>query len=139
MGPAHADENFSDEDAGLWIMGTCDPHTSFTVDLQAADHVQVDGFGEVALRPVMQTCLMYTCIETDGLEPNPNYYTVCKMRVSSLASPLTDDVEQVYDALDPEALCAVLFHKISLDAYLDGVVAAQETAEAWLDQLGCGL
>jgi len=48
---------------------------------------------------------------------------------------LADDVEPIYDALDPEALAAVLFHKIALDAYLEGLVAAQETAESWLRSL----
>ncbi|KAL3942695.1 MAG: hypothetical protein SGARI_000178 [Bacillariaceae sp.] len=132
MGPAYA----SDTEPGLWMMGTCDPYTSLTIDLQAAKHVkdrlQVDGSGEVALRPVIQTCMMYTCIETDGSEENPNYYTVCKMRISNMSLPLVEDAEPIYDALDPEALAAVLFHKISLDAYLAGFMAAQDTAESWL-------
>jgi hypothetical protein len=135
MGPAYA----SDDQGGLWTMGTCDPYTSLTVDLQAAKHVKdryhVDGFGEVALRPVIQTCMMYTCIETDGSNECPNYYTVCKMRISSIALPLVDYAELIYDALDPEALAAVLFHKISLDAYLSGFMAAQDTAESWLRSL----
>jgi hypothetical protein len=135
MGPAAVD----DADSGLWIMGSCDPYTSFTVDLQAAkdvkDRFHVDGFGEVALRPVIQTCMLYTCIETDGAEKDPNYYTVCKMRVSSLSMTLAEEVEPIYDALDPEALAAILYHKIALDAYLEGFFSAQETAESWLKSL----
>jgi hypothetical protein len=37
--------------------------------------------------------------------------------------------------LDPEALAAVLIHKISLDAYLAEFMAAQDTAESWLRSL----
>ena len=139
MGPATADESSADADAGLWIMGSCDPYTSLTIDLQAAKNVEdrfnVDGLGEVALRPVIQTCMMYTCIETDGSETDPNFYTVCKMRISCVPMTLSEDVEPIYDALDPEALAAVLYHKIALDAYLEGFLSAQETAESWLKSL----
>jgi hypothetical protein len=57
------------------------------------------------------------------------------MRVSSISVPLASSVERILDYLDPEALAAVLSHKIALDAYLDGLVSAQETAEAWLRSL----
>lgn len=138
MGPARSAAS-TDADPGLWIMGTSDPYTSYTIDLQAAKHVEdrfdVDGFGEVALRPVIQTCFAYTCIETDGAEENPSFYTVRKMRISNLALPLVDDAETIYDALDLEALAAVLFHKISLDAFLTGFWSAQKTAESWLCSL----
>jgi hypothetical protein len=138
MGPAHVVES-TDNDSGLWVMGTSDAFTSYTVDLQAAanvkDRFHVDGFGEVALRPVIQTCFEYTCIETDGGEDDPTFYTVRKMRISNLPLTLVDEAEPIYDALDLEALAAVLFHKISLDAYLSGLHLAQKTAESWLRSL----
>merc|ERR1712238_60882 len=79
-----------------------------------------------------QTCTLFTCVETDGAEPVPNYYTVYKMRVTSLPLLLAEDAESIYDALDPEALSVVLYHKIVLDVYLTGLVEAQKTAEDWI-------
>merc|ERR1712238_252363 len=73
-----------------------------------------------------QTCTLFTCVETDGAEPVPNYYTVCKMRVTSLPLLLAEDAESIYDALDPEALSIVLY------VYLTGLVEAQKTAEDWI-------
>jgi len=123
-------------DAGLWIMGTCDPDTSFTVDLDIDEEVpescEMDEIGEVALKPAMQTCTLFTCVETDGSEPTPNYYTVCKMRVTSVSLPVVEDAEPIFDALDPEALSVILYHKSALDAYMTGFIEAQKTAEMWL-------
>jgi hypothetical protein len=135
MGPAVEHGGSDPDSSALWIMGSCDPYTSFSIDLQVAKEVQdrfhAQGLGEVVLKPVIQTCMMYTSIETDGTEAN-NYYTVRKMRVASLPLTLTDEVEPILDALDPEALAVVLYHKIAMDAYMDGLVSAQKTAEAWL-------
>jgi len=159
---AAADED-DDDDDGLWVMGTCDPHTSFAIDLETTttttdggkddelpDSCEMEGFGIVALKPVMQTCTLFTCIETDASENDgkngtntntntaPNYYTVCKMRVSSVSLEFADDVESIYDAVDPEALAVILYHKIALDAYMTGLVEAQATAEIFLKSLmGC--
>jgi hypothetical protein len=130
MGPA------VDAEPELWLMGTCDPHTTVTIDLQVdkqvKDRFNVDGFGEVALKPVIQTCVAYTCVEEyeDG-----NVYTVRKMKVSSLPMSLTNDIELFYDAMDPEALAAVLFHKLALNAMQDGFRSAQNTGESWLRSL----
>jgi hypothetical protein len=55
-----------------------------------------------------------TCIETDGSDQNPNVYTVRKMRISNVP---------------------ILLDKISLDAYMTGLVSAQETAESWLQSI----
>ena len=130
MGPAVSEE------PGLWLMGTCDPHTCLTVDIQAdkkvKDRFKVDGFGEVALKPVIQTCVAYTCIEKDE---DGNYHTVRKMRVSSVPVPLSSDTELFFDALDPEVLTAVLFHKLALNAYQEGFKVSPETAESWLRAL----
>jgi len=148
----NADEDDDDDDEGLWIMGTCDPHTSFTIDLEMflsnddgnnkndvteeEDKLpyicEMEGYGDVTLKPVMQTCTLFTCVETDGAEPVPNYYTVCKMRVTSLPLLLAEDAESIYDALDPEALSVVLYHKIVFEAYFAGLVEAQKTAEDWI-------
>mmetsp|Transcript_10492 Transcript_10492/g.30669 ORF Transcript_10492/g.30669 Transcript_10492/m.30669 type:complete len:1140 (-) Transcript_10492:275-3694(-) len=131
---------------GMWIMGTCDSQTSFNVDIETDGADELPTIGEmpgdddddedenveVDLKPVLQTCSLFTCIETDGAEPTPNYYTVCKMRVSSVALEFADNTEDIYDGLDLEALSTVLFHKTQLEAYIDGLVPAQESVEAWL-------
>jgi hypothetical protein len=130
MGPAVSVE------PGLWLMGTCDHHTSVTIDFQVdkqvKDRFNVDGFGEVALKPVVQTCVAYTCVEEDA---DGSFHTVRKMKVSSLPMALANDIEVFYDAMDPEALAAVLFHKVTLNAMQDGFRAAQETGETWLRSL----
>ncbi len=119
----------------MWIMGSCDPHTSFVFDLEhkgeLPDSYEMDGQNPIAARPVIQTCTLFTSIETDGAQPTPNYFTVTKMRVSSVALNATEDVESIFDGLDPEALSVVLTNKIALDTYLDGFVAAQKNVESW--------
>lgn len=131
----------SDDDVeGLWCMGTCDPHTSFTFDLEVdvddgedvPKSCEMEDVGDVALKPVMQACTLFTCIETDGAEPTPNYYTVCKMRVTSVSLSLAHEPEAILDGLDPEVLSYVLYQKIALDAYLSGFLDAQRTAEGWI-------
>jgi len=149
MGPAVAVSNVKEEggEGGddtdenekdySWIMGSCDPHTSFTIELEIdgeglPDECDVEGFGSVALKPVLQTCTLFTCVETDGAQPTPNYFTVCKIRVSSVALNFADDAESVLNGLDLEALSVVLFNKILLDSYITGLVAAQAATERWL-------
>eukprot|EP00536_Pseudo-nitzschia_multiseries_P002736 jgi/Psemu1/322680/estExt_fgenesh1_pg.C_370021 len=133
------DESGGDEDGnvntGCWVIGTCDSHTSFTVDMETdgteelPDLTEVDGFGDVELKPVIQTCTLFTCIETDG---TGNYYTVCKMRVSSVSLEYTDSTEEIFDGLDLEALSAVLFQKIAFEAYVNGFATAEEVVESWM-------
>ena len=140
-GGDNKEDDVPDDNEGLWIMGTCDPHTSFTIDLEndgeeeVPDSCEMEGFGVVDLKPVMQTCTLFTCVETDGAEPIPNYYTVCKLRVTSVSLSLADDAESIYDALDPEALSVVIYQKIALDAYLTGLVDAQKACEIWIQSL----
>mmetsp|Transcript_9497 Transcript_9497/g.19674 ORF Transcript_9497/g.19674 Transcript_9497/m.19674 type:complete len:1026 (-) Transcript_9497:173-3250(-) len=128
--------NEDDEDEKLFVMGSCDPHTSFLVDLETvdelADSCELEGYGSVGIKPVIQTCTLFTCIETDDAQPTPNYFTVCKMRVSSVALDFAADAESVFDGLDPEALAFILFNKVILDVYIDGSVVAQKSAESWM-------
>jgi len=128
-------EKDDDEDVQIFVMGSCDPHTSFLLDLEIdgelADSCELEGYGAVDIKPVIQTCTLFTCIETDDAQPTPNYFTVCKIRVSSVALDFTTDAESVFDSLDPEALAFILFNKVVLDVYLDGLLDAQKTAEIW--------
>jgi hypothetical protein len=133
MGPATA----VNDSTHLWRMGTCDPFTSFTVDLKlnsktVQDRFPVDGFGEVAMKPVMQTCFAYTTVvkDVDG-----QYHTVRQMRISSFPVPLAHSVEMLYSSLDPEALAVVLFHKLALAAFQDGIKESSVIAENWLQSL----
>jgi hypothetical protein len=133
MGPATA----VNDSTHLWRMGTCDPFTSFTVDLNlktrtVQDRFPVDGFGEVAMKPVMQTCFAYTTVvkDVDG-----QYHTVRQMRISSFPVPLAHSVEMLYSSLDPEALAVVLFHKLALAAFQDGIKESSVIAENWLQSL----
>ena len=137
-GPATAEVEDSLEDHNLWCMGSCDPFTSLSVDLQMAsavvrDRYFVEGFGEVALKPVLQVCVAYTCVEND---PEEGYdRTVRKVRVASCTLPLASQAEQLYDVLDPEALAVVLFHKLSLSSLQDGLIETQEIGQSWLRSL----
>jgi hypothetical protein len=45
---------------------------SFQLTKHVNDQYHVDGFGEVVLRPIIQTCMMYACIETNGSNEDPN-------------------------------------------------------------------
>jgi len=122
---------------GLWIMGTCDPYTSVCVDIETVgvengdvpDSCEMEGFGDVPLNPVMQTTALFTSIESDGAG---NYYTVLKVRISSVSLDLAEDTESIYDGMDPEAVSLILLNKIVLEAYTDGFAIAQSAAESWL-------
>lgn len=123
-------------DKGLWLMGSCDSHTSVVLDYQVTTPdmvVTADGLGRVSLKPVLQICVAYTCVEKD--KKSGQYYTVRKLKISSMPLPLTSDSEPLYDAVDPEALAVVLYQKLVLNAVQEGFVAAQETAEMWLKSL----
>jgi len=122
-------------DKGLWVMGSCDAHTSVVVDYQVMQPemvVTADGIGQVTMKPVLQICVAFTCVEQDS---QGDYYTSRKLKISSVSLPFTSDSEPFYDALDPEALAPVLYQKLVLNAVQEGFVAAQETAESWLKSL----
>lgn len=130
------------ESAQLWRMGTMDPYTAFTIDLavqhrQVQDRFYVEGFGEVALKPVIQICFAYTTIvkEIDEQGAVVCYKTARQMRIASRPVPLAHSVEALYASLDPEALAVVLFHKISLASFQDGLEEASEMARQWLQLL----
>ena len=120
-------------DDNLWLMGTCDETTTLTIDLEVGKEVQevydVEGIGEIPVKPVIQICFAYTCIEEDE---DGNAYTVRKMKVSCKKMPLAKETEEILDNLDTEALMVPLFHKLCLNALQDGLVESQETGLKWL-------
>jgi hypothetical protein len=135
MGPASEEE----EGGNLWRFGTCDPFTAVTIDLdmkdkKAKDRLRVDGMGEIAWKPVLQSCFAYTTIVKDPEVPG-EYLTVRQMRIACARAPLTDSVETLYASLDPEVIGAVLFHKLTLTLLRDGLSTAQTIGEDWLKSL----
>ena len=135
MGPASAE----DESGNLWRFGTCDPFTSVTIDLDIKDKkakhtLKVDGMGEIAWKPVLQTCFAYTTIVKDPEHPG-DYLTVRQMRIAHARAPLTDNVETLYSSIDPEVIAAVLFHKLTLTLLRDGLAMVQTIGEDWLKSL----
>ena len=127
-----------DDATHLWRMGTCDPYTCLTIDLalqrrKVKDRFLLDGFGEVALKPALQTCLAYTTVVYDAT--SKQYQTVRRMRIDSRPVPLAQQVEELYNALDPEALAVVLFHKLALASFQEGLSEAPEIAQNWLQSL----
>lgn len=135
MGPASEEE----ESGNLWRMGTCDPYMSVTVDLdmkdkEAKDKLNVDGMGEIAWKPVIQTCFAYTAIVKDPEHPG-QYLTVRQMRIACARVPLTENVETLYSSIDPEVIGSVLFHKLTLTLLRDGLSMAQTIGEDWLRSL----
>ncbi|CAJ1951898.1 unnamed protein product [Cylindrotheca closterium] len=134
-GPAIAtNDNF-------FLLGTCDKHTSVTLDLQNTDprrHVKLEQklYGlrgrvglKVMLKPVMQTCIAYTCIEGSSGR------VVRRMKISYCPMPMATDVESIYNSIDPEALAAALFHKLALNVYEEGTVSTQQVGIDWLKTL----
>jgi hypothetical protein len=145
MGPACA---VPDEDS-LWRMGFCDPHTAFSIDLDMAgstggnkksaastipQDVMVDGWGRVPLKAVMQTCFAYTTI-VKGNDDDNEYYTVRRMKISSCPVPLAHDAETIYNAVDPEAMAVILFHKLAVAFFQEGLQATRAIATDWLQSL----
>ncbi len=124
-------------DKGLWVLGSCDPYTSVIIDYQILGQpdmlVIADGMGKVALKPVVQFCVAYTCVEHEAL--TGDYFAVRKLKISSMPLPLVSSSELLYDSMDPEALAVVLYQKLFLNAVQDGLVDAQQTAESWLTSL----
>lgn len=135
MGPASEEE----EAGNLWRLGTCDPCTSLTIDLdmkdqKAQDTLNVEGMGEIVWRPVIQTCFAYTTIVEDPEHPG-EYLAVRQMRIACTRVPLTDNVETLYSSIDPAVIATVLFHKLTLTLLRDGLSTAQTIGEDWLRSL----
>jgi hypothetical protein len=137
-GPAVAtNDNF-------FILGTCDSHTSVTLDLQVTHprkKVNVEhkllGIRRIVgakftLKPVIQTCIAYTCIEQDK---GGKARVVRKMRISCCPMPMATNVESIYNALDPEALATALFQKLALNLYEEGLESTQQVGIDWLKAL----
>jgi hypothetical protein len=132
------------ESSQLWRMGTSDPYTSYTFDLtmdpnvHIRDHITLEGIEEeISLYPVIQICFAYTTIvtETDVVTGELRYYTVRQMRITNRIVPFAYTVEALYASVDTEALAVVLFHRIVLANYQDGIVAAADMAQQWLQCL----
>jgi hypothetical protein len=135
MGPACEEQGVGN----LWRLGTCDPFTTLTVDLDmkqklAKDCLNVEGLGEINWKPVLQSCFAYTVIVRDPEQPG-RYLTVRQMRIACMRAPLTDDVETLYSSIDPEVIGTVLFHKLTLTLLRDGIAMAQAIGEDWLKSL----
>jgi len=139
-GPAIAtNDNF-------FLLGTCDKHTSVTLDLQNTDarrNVKLEQkvYGlrgrvgvKVMLKPVIQTCVAYTCIEP-GKKRSSSARVLRRMKISYCAMPMATDVESIYNSIDPEALAAALFHKLALNVYEEGTVSTQQVGIDWLKAL----
>ncbi len=134
IGPICPEEDSSQ----LWRMGVCDSHTNLAVDLtleksSVQQRMLVSGFGQVQLKPVLQTCFAYTTIVKDAA--TGEHFTVRRMRISSRRMPLAYNVEDLYDSLDPEALAVVLFHKLVLASMQDESEDHFTLAEQWLQSL----
>jgi len=132
LGPGSAVE----ESSNLWRMGTCDPATAVTVDLAIKNRnvrtkMFVDGFGDVSVKPVIQTCFAYTTIVQDPVGRG-EYRTVRQMRIHSHPVPFARDAEAIYASVNTDALAVVLFHKLALASFQDGLSEAAIIAEDWL-------
>ncbi|GKY90419.1 hypothetical protein MPSEU_000015700 [Mayamaea pseudoterrestris] len=130
MGPASS----VDDSKQLWRMGICDAFTSFAIDLRLKDataprEISVPGLGTVATKPVVQTCFAYTTIEKDDCG---TYIVKRRMRIHSCPVPLANESEMLYTALDTEALTVVLFHKLAIALFQDGIAEGVNVAEDWL-------
>lgn len=134
-GPAIAtNDNF-------FLLGSCDKYTSVTLDMQNTDargkvRLEQKTFGlrgrvglKVTLKPVIQTCVAYTCIDHEKAR------VVRKMKISCCPMPMAIDVESIYNSIDPEALAAALFHKLALNVYEEGTLSTQQVGIDWLKAL----
>jgi hypothetical protein len=140
IGPASS----VNESSQLWRMGTTDPYTSYTFDLTMVPHtiirdrITLDGLDrEINIHPVIQVCFAYTTIvsETDETTGTVSYYTVRQMRIANRIVPLAYTVEALYASIDTEALAVVLFHRIALASYQDGIIEASNMTQQWLQCL----
>jgi len=124
------------EEAGLWLLGSCDKMTALTLDLTVnrtvKDRVYVDGLGECAIKHAIQTCFAYTAMEE---QKDGSVVTVRRLQIASLHLPLAHDTESLYATLDPEALAVVLFHKLTIASLQDGLIQTHEIGQEWLQSL----
>lgn len=138
LAPLHADRGLLgpgasvDESSHLWRMGVCDEFTTATFDLSVQrpqTQAVIDGLGEVSLKQVIQVCFAYTAVLRNDAG---KYETVRQMRIQSCPVTLARNSESVYSSLDPEALAVVLFHKLALSSFQDGLLEIPGIAEEWL-------
>jgi hypothetical protein len=135
MGPASSAE--PSESTNLWRMGSCDSFTSMTIDLIMSNqkqfsHWMIEGFGEVKVHPVMQTCFAYNTVYKDD---NGHFITERRLRIACRAMPLANTAETLYSSLDCDALAIVLFHKLALSSFQDGLSETLEIGHNWLKSL----
>ena len=147
------------ESSQLWRMGTTDPYTSCTFDLMMIphmiirDHVTIDDGLVVLVRdddaggiedsstinlyPIIQICCAFTTIvtEVDNESGIVSYHTIRQMRVTNRIVPLAYTVEALYASIDTEALAVVLFHRIALANFQDGMISAATMTQQWLQCL----
>jgi hypothetical protein len=137
IGPASS----VNESSQLWRMGTTDQYTSYTFDLTmipntiTRDQITLDGLDyEINIHPVIQICFAYTTIvsETDEATGVVSYYTVRQMRIANRIVPFAYTVEALLASIDTEALAVVLFHRIALASYQDGIIEASNMTQQWL-------
>jgi hypothetical protein len=57
------------------------------------------------------------------------------MKISSCPVPLAHDAETIYNAVDPEASAVILFHKLTVACFQEGLQATQTIATDWLQSL----
>ena len=83
---------------------------------------------KVTIEPHIQTCVAYTCIDIK----EGRAMVMRKMRVSSRPMPVVDQVEAIYDSIDPEALATALNQKFALNVYEQGLYSTQQLGIDWL-------
>lgn len=123
------------ESSMLWRLGACDQHTSLTIDIameQVRTLAYVQELGEVTIQPNIQTCFAYTTIVE---KEEDQHCVVRQMRIADLAVPFAKTVEDLYDAIDPEALAVILFHKLALASLQDGISSIRGISQEWLQSL----
>jgi hypothetical protein len=110
----------------------------FVVDVDDNYDDTNDNDGSIInLYPIIQICCAYTTIvaEKDSETGIVTYYTIRQMRITNRMVPLAYTVEALYASMDTEALAVVLFHRIVLANYQDGMLAAATMAQQWLQCL----
>jgi len=127
----------------FYLLGTCDKHTSLTLDLQNTNprgkvNLEQKVYGlrgrvglKVTLKPVIQTCVASTTIKGKGSSAR----VVRRMKISCCPMAMAMDVESIYNSIDPEALAAALFHKLALNVYEEGTFSTQQVGIDWLKEL----
>lgn len=125
----------STEQEALWQLGVCDAKQSMTLDMEVTNKIQrsmfVDGVGEVALKPCIQASFEYTAVVPRRNEKD-EFVTVRRLRICTLHMPMATSVEDLYAAIDLEALSIVLMHKLNISAFSESLSEAQEIGKDWL-------